>query len=116
VLEGVWSHIWPGAPAGSYSLVGGAAFLAAAMQGPLSAIVLVLELTRHFDLLMAPAIVAVVEATIVARRLRGPSIYSARLRPDPYAAGGSTAAAVIASLEGEHDNGPGGREARPGAG
>jgi H+/Cl- antiporter ClcA len=133
VLESIWSHIWPGAPPGSYSLVGGAAFLAAAMQGPLSAIVLVLELTRHFDLLMAPALVAVTEATIVARRLRGPSIYSARLRPDPYAAGGATAAAAIASLEGgldaavadpadpaqdppPNDTGPGGPKARPGAG
>jgi len=95
------------------------------MQGPLSATVLVLELTRHFDLLMVPTLVAVTEATIVARRLRAPSVYSARLRPDPYAAGGATAAAAIASLDAESDvaesdvpenqTGPGGLDARPGA-
>jgi chloride channel protein, CIC family len=98
-LDGIWSHIWPGTASGSYALIGGAAFLAAAMQGPLSALVLVLELTRHFDLLMAPALVAVTEATIVARRLGAPSIYSARLTPDPYGAGERTAAAAIATLD-----------------
>jgi hypothetical protein len=55
---------------------------------------------------MAPALVAVTEATIVARRLRAPSIYSARLWPDPYAAGGSTAAAAIASLDAGGDAEP----------
>jgi H+/Cl- antiporter ClcA len=104
-LAGIWSHIWPGTAPGSYAVIGGAAFLAAAMQGPLSAVVLVLELTRHFDLLMAPTLVAVTEATVVARRLGAPSIYSARLRPDPYAAGGSTAAAVIATLDAPQDPG-----------
>jgi chloride channel protein, CIC family len=99
VLEGIWSHIWPGISPGSYVLIGGAAFLAAAMQGPLSALVLVLELTRHFDLLMAPALVAVTEATIVARRLGAPSISSARPAPDPHAAGERKAAAAIATLD-----------------
>jgi H+/Cl- antiporter ClcA len=98
-LAGIWGHIWPGTVPGSYALIGGAAFLAAAMQGPLSAVVLVLELTRHFDLLMAPTLVAVTIATVIARRLGAGSIYSARLRPDPYAAGGSTAAAAIATLD-----------------
>ena len=85
VLAGVWSHIWPHTVTPAYALIGGGAFLAAAMQGPLSGVVIVLELTRHFDLLMAPTLVAIVEATIVARRLGAQSIYSARLRPDPYA-------------------------------
>jgi H+/Cl- antiporter ClcA len=103
VLEGAWSHVWPGTVPGSYALIGGGAFLAAAMQGPLSALVLVLELSRHFDLLMAPALVAVTEATIVARRLGAPSIYSARLGPDPYGAGERTAAAAIATLDAPAD-------------
>ncbi len=76
-----WSHLWPGAPSGSYALIGGGAFLAAAMQGPLSAVVLILELTRHTDALMVPTLLAIVEATVVARRLGAPSIYSARLGP-----------------------------------
>lgn len=74
-----WSHLWPGAHAGSYALIGGGAFLAAAMQGPLSGVVLVLELTRHTEALMVPTLLGIAEATIVARRLGAPSIYSARL-------------------------------------
>ena len=83
VLGTIWNHIWPGSSLGSYAVIGGGAFLAAAMQGPLSAVVLVLELTRNFDSLMAPTLLAVTEATVIARRLGAPSIYSARLRPDP---------------------------------
>jgi CIC family chloride channel protein len=74
-----WAHLWPGAHQGSYALIGGAAFLAAAMQGPISSVVMVLELTRHTDALMAPTLLGIAGATIVARRLGAPSIYSARL-------------------------------------
>lgn len=87
ILGFLWQHVWPGAALGSYAIIGGGAFLAAAMQGPLSGLVLVLELTRNFDSLMAPTLVAVVEATVIARRFGAQSIYSARLRPDPDAAG-----------------------------
>lgn len=84
----VWSHIWPGgAAAGSYALIGGGAFLAAAMQGPLAGAVLVLELTRNFDALMVPTLVAVIEATILSRRLGAASIYSARVVPARVRAG-----------------------------
>jgi CIC family chloride channel protein len=83
ILGTVWSHIWPGAAIGSYAVIGGGAFLAAAMQGPIAGVVLVLELTRNFDALMAPTLLAVAEATVIARRLGAPSIYSARLRPEP---------------------------------
>jgi H+/Cl- antiporter ClcA len=96
VLAGVWSHIWPHTVPAAYALIGGGAFLAAAMQGPLSGVVLVLELTRHFDALMAPTLVAVTEATVVARRLGAPSIYSARLRDDQHSAGGYASAAIEA--------------------
>jgi chloride channel protein, CIC family len=53
--------------------------LGAAMQGPLAAIVLLLELTHHADGLMVPVLLAVVGATVVSRILGAPSIYSARL-------------------------------------
>jgi H+/Cl- antiporter ClcA len=49
------------------------------MQGPLAAIVLMIELTRHADALMVPMLIAIVPATVVARIARAPSIYSARL-------------------------------------
>jgi len=74
-----WSQLWPGAPLGSYAIIGGAAVLAASMQGPLAAVVLLLELTHHADALMVPILLAVVEATVLARVLGAPSIYSARV-------------------------------------
>jgi len=77
-----WALIWPGPALGSYALIGGAAVLAASMQGPLSAVVLILELTHSADGLMVPILLAVAGATIVARVLGAPSIYSARLNPD----------------------------------
>jgi chloride channel protein, CIC family len=84
-----WATIWPSAPPGSYAIIGGAAVLAAAMQGPLAAVVLMLELTRAGDGLMVPILLAVTGATVVARRLGAPSIYSARLSPDDTLAGAS---------------------------
>jgi H+/Cl- antiporter ClcA len=108
-----WLHLFPGARIGSYAIIGGGAFLAASMQGPLSGVVLVLELTRNFDSLMAPTLLAVVEATVIARRLGAPSIYSARLRPDPdeLTARSPGAAAVntlerVGSLPGDADPDP----------
>jgi H+/Cl- antiporter ClcA len=74
-----WIQIWPGAPLGSYAIIGGAAVLGASMQGPLAAIVLLLELTHHADALMVPMLLAVVEATVLGRILGAPSIYSARI-------------------------------------
>ena len=99
VLGSVFGHIWSGPPSGSYALIGGGAFLAAAMQGPVAGTVLVLELARHVDTLMVPTLIAVVEATVVARRLGAGSIYSARLRPEPGQEVRATAgAAAIATL------------------
>ena len=79
LLGEAWLQIWPGAPLGSYAAIGGAAVLGASMQGPLAAVVLMLELTHHLDALMVPILLAVVEATVLARLLRAPSLYSARI-------------------------------------
>ncbi len=79
LLGKAWSLLWGGAPLATYAIIGGAAVLAAAMQGPLAAIVLVLELTHHADALMVPILLAVAGATVVARVAGTPSIYSARL-------------------------------------
>ncbi|HET9093956.1 MAG TPA: chloride channel protein [Solirubrobacteraceae bacterium] len=75
----VWGDVWPGSLPGAYALIGGGAFLAAAMQGPLSGVVLVIELTGHLDALVVPTLLAVVIATVVSRRLGAASIYSARV-------------------------------------
>ena len=53
------------------------------MQGPLAAVVLLLELTHRSDALMVPILLAVVEATVLARLLGAPSIYSARVSATP---------------------------------
>jgi chloride channel protein, CIC family len=83
LLGKAWSEIWPGAPLGSYAIIGGAAVLGASMQGPLAAVVLLLELTHRSDALVVPILLATVEATVLARLLRTPSIYSARLSAPP---------------------------------
>ena len=85
LLGHAWSLVWPGTSDGVYALVGGGAVLAAAMQGPLAAIVLIIELAHHSDTLIVPLLLAVTEATIVARLLGAPSIYSARLGEKPSA-------------------------------
>jgi CIC family chloride channel protein len=74
-----WAQLWPGTPQGSYAIIGAAAVLGACMQGPLAAVVLLLELTHRTEGLMVPVLIAVVEATVLARRMGMPSIYSARL-------------------------------------
>jgi H+/Cl- antiporter ClcA len=91
-----WSELWPGSPLGSYAMIGGAAVLAASMQGPLAAVVLMLELTHHGEGLLVPILLAVVGATVVSRLLGAPSIYSARLSLGPRASAGP-------DTEPEHD-------------
>lgn len=79
LLGTAWSHLWPGAPTGSYALIGAAAMIGAATQAPLSALVLVLELTRTADTLIVAMMAATAIATTVARHIDGYSLYSSRL-------------------------------------
>jgi len=74
-----WNIIWPGASMGSCAVIGSCAFLAAATQGPVSALVLVLELTRHIDATMVPMLLAVAGAMLVMRAIESRSVYSVRL-------------------------------------
>jgi H+/Cl- antiporter ClcA len=78
-LGHVWSLVWPGTAAGSYALIGGAAVLAAAMQGPLASTVMILELAHGSVTLIVPTLLAVAGAAVVSRLAGAPSIYSARL-------------------------------------
>jgi H+/Cl- antiporter ClcA len=113
----LWTHLWHGSVPGSYALIGGGAFLAAAMQGPLSGVVIVLELTRHLDQLMVPTVIAVVEATVISRRLKAHSIYSARLKSGEAMAASPTAnAASIATIFALDETLPPDFSERPGAG
>jgi H+/Cl- antiporter ClcA len=64
---------------GAFAVVTAAAMIGAAMQTPLTALALVVELTRTVDTMIVPMIAATVLATLVARYLDGYSIYSSRL-------------------------------------
>ncbi len=78
VLGTAWSWIWPGVPHGLFAVIGAAAVLAATTHGPISSIVLIMELTARDRSFMLPLLTAVVTATIVARTLDPRSIYDAR--------------------------------------
>ena len=59
VLGGAWNLIWPGTSSGAFAIVGAAAFLAASMQMPLTAVVLILEFTRVSHDFLIPILFAV---------------------------------------------------------
>jgi CIC family chloride channel protein len=79
LLGYAWTWVWPGTPAGAFAVVGAAAVLAATTQGPLSAVVLMVELTGRDRPLVAPILLAVATATLTARAIEPRSIYEARL-------------------------------------
>ncbi|CAE6783846.1 chloride channel protein [Paraburkholderia haematera] len=59
VLGGAWSLFWPGASLGAFAVVGATAFLAASMQMPITAVVLVFEFTRVSHDFLIPVLFAV---------------------------------------------------------
>lgn len=85
-LGRLWTAVWPGGTPGSYAMIGGAALLAAATQGPVSAIVLMLDLTRHIDAMMVPLMLAVAGAVVTVRLIEPRSIYSSRIHSGQVAA------------------------------
>jgi chloride channel protein, CIC family len=85
VLGHVWIMIWPGDAPGLFAVVGAGAVLAATTQGPISAIVLMIELTGHDRVFVVPLVVAAVTATLVARTIDARSIYDARLNDEQLA-------------------------------
>ena len=93
-----WARLWPGGPQepGAYALIGAGAFLAASTQGPVSSVVLLLELTRRLDPTMVPLMLTVAGAMFVARRLEPRSIYSGRIHAarEPEDAGRTLSAAA----------------------
>ncbi len=86
VLGYAWSWIWPGVPAGLYAVLGAGAVLAATTQGPISTVVLMMELTGRDRSFILPLLLAVGTATLVARSIEPRSIYDARLTEDEIAA------------------------------
>ena len=78
-LGSLWTRWWPGVPPASFALIGAGAVLAAVMQGPVSAIVMVLELTHQLDSGMVPLMLAVAGASLVTRLFERRSIYTVRI-------------------------------------
>jgi CIC family chloride channel protein len=79
VLGVPWSWLWPGVPPGLFALLGAGAMLAATTQGPISTVVLMMELTGYARVAIVPLLLAVATATLVARTIEPRSIYDARL-------------------------------------
>lgn len=67
VLGGLWSLVWPGASIGGCALIGATAFLAASMQMPITAVVLLLEFTRADHDSLVPMLLAVAGSLVAYR-------------------------------------------------
>jgi CIC family chloride channel protein len=79
VLGHAWCWMWPGASPGLFALLGAGAVLAATTQGPVSAVVLMMELTGRDRSFILPLLIIVGTATLIARSIDSRSIYDARL-------------------------------------
>jgi H+/Cl- antiporter ClcA len=85
VLGYAWSTFWPGAPLGLFSLLGAGAVLAATTQGPISTVVLMIELTGRDRSFILPLLLIVGIATLIARTIESRSIYDAKLTDEELA-------------------------------
>ena len=76
----ILNDMWPTAVAspGAYSLVGMAAVVAAATHAPITAILIVFELTNDYKIIL-PLMISCIIATIIATRLQQASIYTLKL-------------------------------------
>jgi chloride channel protein, CIC family len=86
VLGHAWSWLWPGAPPGLFAVLGAAAVLAATTQGPISSVVLMIELTGRDRSFIVPLLLMVATATLVSRSIEARSIYDARLTDEQVTA------------------------------
>jgi chloride channel protein, CIC family len=85
-LGWLWLSVHPGGEIGLYALVGAGAMLAATTQGPISSLVLMMELTGQARAFALPMLTAIVVATATSRLIERRSIYEARLTDDEVAA------------------------------
>ena len=84
-LGALWLSFFPQGDIGLFALIGAGAMVAATTQGPISTLVMMMELTgeaRHFAL---PMLIAIVVATATARSIDVRSIYEARLTDEQVA-------------------------------
>lgn len=74
----VGSFVWSGIPQGLYAVLGAAAFLAATTRGPISSVVLLMELTGRDRSFVLPLLIVVITATVISRTLESRSVYDVR--------------------------------------
>jgi len=74
-------HLMPGASgsAGAYALIGMGAVFAGAARAPITAVIILFELTGEYTIIL-PLMVAIVLATGISHLLTGDSIYTLKLR------------------------------------
>jgi CIC family chloride channel protein len=76
-LHAVVPHL--AAPAGAYGLVGMGAMFAGAARAPITAVLIIFELTGDYSIVL-PLMTAIVLATALSSRLSGDTIYTLKLR------------------------------------
>lgn len=79
------SALLPGLPRGLIAFVGASGVLAATTQGPISSVVLLMEMTGHDRSVILPMLIGVFCATLIARSIEPRSIYDARLTDEEIA-------------------------------
>ena len=84
-LGHAWSAFWPGTPIGFFALLGAGAVLAATTQGPVSSVVLLMELTGMDRSFILPLILVAGISTLISRSIEHRSIYDARLSDEQIA-------------------------------
>jgi H+/Cl- antiporter ClcA len=85
VVAYVSSALVPGVPHGLIAFVGASGVLAATTQGPISTVVLLMEMTGHDRSIILPVLIGVFFATLLARSIEPRSIYDARLTDEEIA-------------------------------
>jgi chloride channel protein, CIC family len=84
-LGQLWLTVHPGGDIGLYALLGAGAMLAATTQGPISSLVLMMELTGQARAFAFPMLTAIIIATATARLIEWRSVYEARLTDEEVA-------------------------------
>lgn len=79
------SALVPGLPHGLIAFVGAGGVLAATTQGPISTMVLLMEMTGRDRSFILPVLIGVFFATLIARSIEPRSIYDARLTDEEIA-------------------------------
>ena len=81
IFGNIANRLLPGvvAPSGAYALVGMAAVFSAAARAPITAIIILFEMTRDYAIIL-PLMLAVVVSTLIAHRLSPDGIYTLKLK------------------------------------